>query len=108
MYESPIEIIYGQFQTQLDGDIFRAVQKAGILVNKEELTKALQYDRDQYAKGRRDGIREYAERLKDNLWDLLTLSDEDGIDDYVHMEELKYLIDSIVKEMTGETHDTER
>ena len=88
MYESPIEIIYGQLQTQLDGDIFRAVQKAGILVNKEELTKALQYDRDQYAKGRRDGIREYAERLKNEL----------SFGRYIQPDQ----IEDLVKEMTGE------
>lgn len=89
MYESPIEIIYGQLQTQLDGDIFRAVQKADILVNKEELTKALQYDRDQYDKGYADGIRVFAERLKEDFME------------YKCGATLGY-IDHLVEEMTGE------
>jgi hypothetical protein len=55
MYKSPIEIIYGQMQTQMEGDILRAVQNYGINVDKEELIRALQYDRDQYHKGFRDG-----------------------------------------------------
>lgn len=55
MYKSPIEIIYGQTQTQIEGDVFRAIQSYGINVGKEELIRALQYDRDQYGKGYADG-----------------------------------------------------
>jgi hypothetical protein len=55
MYRSPIEIIYGQMETQKEGDILRAVQKYGINVDKEELLRALQYDRNQYEKGYADG-----------------------------------------------------
>lgn len=55
MYRSPIEIIYGQMETQMEGDILRAVQKYGINVDKEELLQALQYDRNQYEKGYADG-----------------------------------------------------
>ena len=100
MYESPIEIIYGQLQTQLDGDIFRAVQKAGILVNKEELTKALQYDREQYVKGRRDGIKEFAERLKESSFecDVSIGLGVEMVTEAVSVSE----IDSLVKEMAGE------
>ena len=55
MYKSPIEIIYGQMQTQMEGDIFRAVQSYYPNVDKEELLRALQYDREQYNKGYVDG-----------------------------------------------------
>lgn len=55
MYESPIKIIYGQMQTQLEGDILKAVMSTDIQVDKEELTRALQYDRDQYERGFADG-----------------------------------------------------
>ena len=51
MYNSPINIIYGQMQTQMEGDILRAVQQYGINVDKEELIRALRYDRDQYDRG---------------------------------------------------------
>ena len=54
MYESPIEIIYSQIRTQLEDDVLKAVKKYGINVNKEELIKALQYDRQQYEKGYED------------------------------------------------------
>ena len=55
MYRSPIDIIYGQMQTQMEGDILRAVQSYGINVDKEELIRALQYDRHQYDRGYGDG-----------------------------------------------------
>ena len=56
MYKSPIEVIYGQMQTHLDGDVIQAVQKYGITVDKDELIKALKYDRDQYAAGYADAM----------------------------------------------------
>lgn len=56
MYKSPIEIIYDQIRLQHEGDIMKAVQKVNINVDKEELIKALQYDRGQYEKGFLDGV----------------------------------------------------
>lgn len=56
MYESPIEIITGNIQTQIDDEIYRAVQNVGINVDREELLKALEYDRGQYEKGFDDGF----------------------------------------------------
>ena len=61
MYKSPIDVIYGQMQTQLEGDVLKAVQSYGINVDKEELIRALKYDRDQYDKGYADGKTEAVE-----------------------------------------------
>lgn len=58
MYDSPINIIYNKVEESFENEILKAVQKAGITVDKEELIKALQYDRDQYIKGYEDGISE--------------------------------------------------
>ena len=55
MYESPIKIIYGQMQTQMEGEILKAVMSTDIQVDKEELIRALQYDRKQYECGFIDG-----------------------------------------------------
>ena len=54
MYQSPIEIIQGQLMTEYENGILRAVQNYDIHCNKEELTKALMYDRNQYEKGYKD------------------------------------------------------
>lgn len=67
MYESPINQILGELQMHLEGETLKAVQNVGIDVDKEELIKALQYDRGQYEKGYKDGyadaIVEFVERI---------------------------------------------
>lgn len=55
MYESPINIIYGQVQTALENEVFKAVQDVNVEVDRDELIMALQYDRGQYEKGFADG-----------------------------------------------------
>ena len=59
MYKSPIEIftaqLYHQIVKQKEDDVYKAVVSYGIDVDKEELIRALQYDRDQYEKGYDDG-----------------------------------------------------
>ena len=66
MYQSPIEVFKNELKTELDNETVRAVQRYYIQVNKDELIKALQYDRDQYEAGRRDGYMEgYSRAIKD-------------------------------------------
>ena len=72
-YKSPIEIITGQMRSEVDNGIYKAVQGYGVNVDKEELIRALQYDRGQYEKGYADGLRHresewisVEERLPDN------------------------------------------
>lgn len=55
MYKSPIETIYEDVQRQYDNYVCKAVKKVGIKVDKDELIKALHYDRDQYLHGYGDG-----------------------------------------------------
>ncbi len=55
MYKSPITIIQGKMQTRLEDECLKAVVKFGIDVDRDELVKALQYDRKQYEKGYKDG-----------------------------------------------------
>ncbi len=53
-YQSPIEVFQTQIQNQIEGEIYKAVIKVGVNVDKDELLKALRYDRDQYQKGYTD------------------------------------------------------
>lgn len=61
MYKSPIDVIVDEMQTQLvqdhENQILRAVQSVDVHVDKDELVKALQYDRDQFDRGYKDGIK---------------------------------------------------
>lgn len=82
MYIPPIEIIQvpvefdntimrveKQLNKGVEEQVYRAVAQCEIVVDKEELIKALQYDRGQYRKGYgdgyADGIRAFAEKLKE-------------------------------------------
>lgn len=51
MYESPIKVFQGNLEMQFEGEILKAVQRADITVDKDELIRALRYDREQYQKG---------------------------------------------------------
>lgn len=59
MYESPIysfeKTISMDIGEKYDNLVMTAVKEVGIDVDREELIKALEYDRDQYMKGYRDG-----------------------------------------------------
>jgi hypothetical protein len=57
-YESPLELIFSQIEEvakerarALDNMVWDSVMKCGVNVDKEELIKALAYDRGQYEKG---------------------------------------------------------
>lgn len=65
MYQSPIEIIEKQMRTEFDDNIYQAVQMYEISVDKDELIKALQYDRDQYNKGYVDGLAKAKSEVED-------------------------------------------
>ena len=62
MYKSPISIYETAMETiieQRENAIFAKVQDAfDVQVDKEELIRALKYDRDQYNRGYKDGKRE--------------------------------------------------
>jgi predicted transcriptional regulator len=98
MYESPIEIItmadeiIKRNNEATENEVLEAIFRVGVNVDKEELIKALRYDREQYAKGYNDGIRDFAERLKEKRagW---------GYPMFVLEIDA---IDNLVKEMAGE------
>ena len=101
MYESPITQILGEMQITYENECLKAVQSYGFDVNKEELTKALQYDREQYNKGFNDGyekaIADFSEAVKEKAnsrgWN-------NWLEDYViHIAEKK--IDEIAQELKG-------
>ena len=83
---------------QLEGEVYKAVQRVGVTVDKEELLKALQHDRGQYKRGYEDGyanaIEEFAEALKYRC-ELSYISS--GMNYVIPRE-----IDEIAKELKGE------
>lgn len=68
-YESPIETMIAEASNSFDDGVFRAVLSTGIKVDKEELIKALKYDRGQYDKGYAVGVKEFAKFIIDKAPD---------------------------------------
>jgi hypothetical protein len=66
-YQSPIEIITGQMRMEYDNEIYKAVLSYGVNVDKDELIRALQYDRGQFDSGYRARDNEIV-RCKDCKW----------------------------------------
>lgn len=63
MYDSPIELFTAEIQAKLEDGVVDLLKHIDIDVDKDELLRALKYDRDQYHKGFSDGKRAgYAER----------------------------------------------
>lgn len=91
MYESPITQMLDEMKMHYEDGVYKAVQNVGFHVDKEELAKALQYDRGQYNKGYKDGyakaIDEFAEQMKEL---------------FKHIKVAESVIDMVVKEMKGE------
>lgn len=83
-YKSPIEITTKSYMTQVDDEILKAVHKVEIYVDKEELLRALRYDRDQfrcgfdegydtgYNQGHNDAIKEILKKIKYEYRDWFT------------------------------------
>ncbi len=63
-YKSPIEIINEKANEYLENGVMKSVYKAEFIVDKDELYKALRYDRGQYEKGYADRDHEIV-RCKD-------------------------------------------
>ncbi len=64
-YEPPMRLIVDRMRTEYEDGALKLVQSYFPSINKEELRKALEYDRDQYDKGYVDGATEFASRLKE-------------------------------------------
>lgn len=68
MYESPINLVVQDITTQMKQEeekmILEAIRKYGVVVDKEELIKALEYDRNQYSKGYKDGVNDVLDKIR--------------------------------------------
>lgn len=67
MYECPVKFNFGDIQMQIvkqqENEVYMAVQKCGVDVDKEELKRALKYDREQYEKGYEDAVKQVKEDI---------------------------------------------
>lgn len=103
MFESPIKIITDGMRTEIEGQVLRAVQNVGVIVDKEELLKALQYDREQYSKGYADG---YEKAIVDFIERFETICDKPNYDRCIYFSDcsscLREGMKKIYEELKGE------
>lgn len=82
MYESPISLLVSNMEHQIRDEqercILEAVQRVGVTVDKEELVKALQYDRRQYESGYRAALLKFRDRLLGMVDTIAKELDEDA------------------------------
>ena len=68
-YLSPINIWITEtmqdFNNNVEEQVYKEVINVGISVDKNELLKALEYDRDQYGKGFKDGVESIIGELRE-------------------------------------------
>lgn len=62
MYEPVATFIQGKTESFIEGELLKVTQEMGLDVDREELLKALKYDRGQYEKGYQDGCRDSQKR----------------------------------------------
>lgn len=111
MYESPITKYMGDIETQIEKQIQEqeteqitlTVSRAiGYDVDKTELLKALQYDREQYTKGYRDGKSDMLDKVKQAREEIVELDFDFG-DFYDHTESIRDMILPIIDKLIAES-----
>lgn len=111
-YHSPIELMLGKFRMEQENDVLKAVQECGVSVDKDELVKALLYDRGQYEKGYMNGytkaIKEFAnefeyEILHKEFWNDHPHTSQVWLNGYEQcMRDMRVMLKDKIKEMVGD------
>ena len=113
-WESPITKIYGDIHNEIvrqdeENYMYTITQAVGYKIDKEELLKALRYDREQYNKGYKDGVREtFIEELKKIKEEIkLNACGEYDFEGYcreekISIKEVNKIIDKHITELKGE------
>lgn len=106
-YESPITIMENEAKRIVketeNGIVAEISKQYGVEVDKEELTKALLYDRQQYDKGYKDALAEIRERVEKVIAEIHTLDDlnpDYPMDRTIHVS--KWAVIEIINKYLGE------
>lgn len=94
-YESAIKVMQSQMQIMIEDKILKAVQDAGVVVDKERLLKALKYESEQYEKGYQDGLNAdkwipVKDRLPESEGHYLTCDKKGNIHVFYHHNSMMY------------------
>lgn len=98
MYENPIKMYMSEMQEQIEKQTEEELmvsvnQSIGFDVNKEELIKALRYDREQYEKGYRDCKNDILDKVKQAREEINKLDTKTAIRDTPQGRESYFIVD---------------
>ena len=78
-YESVIRLYCQDLESKIENEILTTVKNVGVVVDKDELLRALKYDRNQYEEGFRKGklamensVAEWRSGIKNDIIDLIS------------------------------------
>jgi rubrerythrin len=78
-YESVIRLYYQDLESKIENEILTAVKSVGVVIDKDELLRALRYDRNQYEEGFKKGklamensVAEWRSGIKNDIIDLIS------------------------------------
>lgn len=95
MYESPVNLIYHDIETQIiqqqEQTILEAIRRYDVVVDKDELIKAMNYDRNQYSKGYKDGVKDVLDKIRAEIEEL-----KNAPPCFDDMFEYKYAVDDVL------------
>lgn len=94
MYVSPIEVTMKDLKESFDADILKVIWGYDINVDKEELVKALSYDRDQYNKGYEDAKKDVLAMI-DNFISMVEYYHPDEEHELIPISEMKYRVNQL-------------
>lgn len=105
-WQSPIHMIQEEIAQKvandLDNQVYQATMRVGIEVDKDELVKALEYDRNQYRRGYMDGflnaekeitnvcIKSFIDEFMDELYNLIADADDINPVDWYEVEAIAH------------------
>ena len=95
IFESPINDIIKQMYEEKEKHICQCIYNVGVNVDKEELIKALKYDREQYNKGFEDALQQLREKCLEHQD--FHKGDDGKFRGWVSVEDL----DEIISEVSG-------
>lgn len=105
-YESPVAVVMKELNTQVDEGIIKYIQGYGIDVDKEELLKALKYDREQFEKGYKAG---YAKALNECTEQILPIFEHEWattkLCDMFLLNDLHDEAEAILNRLKGEENE---
>lgn len=62
-YECPVQLIQRAVNKDVENMLMKSIHSVGVTVDKDELVRALNYDRDSYAKGYKEGYNKACDKI---------------------------------------------